>query len=159
MSQNNELYLDIQMLRNKRKQLEKAYKSAEKARNEADGKMQSRYDTQKEDWALDCNIILGQIEAVDEQIAQLELLGESSQQGTSTVQVGHIVTISIDGDEPEIYLLVDKFGGQKLKGKSTLSVVTPVGASLIGKKHGDRYKIEVNGNQMKIQILDVRTIN
>ena len=126
---------DINELLERRKKLKASLIVAEETRNQMEGKMQSRYDTQKEEWALQCDIYENQIEQIDKLLAKLQKLKDTPTEPTQdTVILGSQVELRIDDDDPVTYILLDESGGYKLKGISTLSTKSPIGKAILGIK-------------------------
>lgn len=59
-------------LLDKRNELIKELDESINIKNQMDGKMQSRYDTQKEEWAFRCELISRQLLITDQVISSLE---------------------------------------------------------------------------------------
>lgn len=142
-------------LLSRRSQLEKELAAAIKTRNDMDGKMQSRYDTQREEWAMQCDIIETQIERLDKLIAQLADVHSTPVQ---EVTRGSKITISIDGDDPETYVLLEQGGGVQFAGIAILSTQSPIGRGLLGAKEGETRVVDVNGQKLSVHLLEIATI-
>ncbi|MDQ3956097.1 MAG: transcription elongation factor GreA [Actinomycetota bacterium] len=68
------------------------------------------------------------------------------------VQPGKLVTIRMEGDEPETYLL----GLREQKGEhDVLTPDSPIGRSLLGRSAGEIVTAEVPAGQLKIEVVDV----
>src|SRR5689334_1176208 len=120
--------LDLSSLRKRRDELEKGYKEAVRVSNEMEGKMISRYDTQKEEWAREAEMLQKQMLLVEEQIVYLSELPVPQQM--ERVEVGHIVKLHIDDDDPEDYLLVETLGGAKIGPVKLLSTESSIGKAI-----------------------------
>ena len=83
---------------------------------------------------------------------QIETL---SPQETNIVQLGHVVRLRIDDEEPERYLLLDGPGGITIGDVTTLSVGTPIGGAIHGTHVGSTAKANVPGGQLEVEILSV----
>ncbi len=145
------------------RQLEGAEKSF-KVSAEMDGKMQSRYDTQKEDHAAEGNMKLA---AGQKLIRKIELYLEKSKPSTDTeaetqpvIGQGAVFKIKdlVYGGE-EWFFLSDMAGGysitiedEKVQG---LNPETPLGAFAIGKQVGQTIQYEVHGEMQKFRVIDV----
>jgi transcription elongation factor GreA len=70
------------------------------------------------------------------------------------VQPGKLVTIRMEGDEPETYLL----GLREQKGEhDVLTPDSPIGRSLLGRSAGEVVTAEVPAGQLKIEVVEVKT--
>ena len=70
------------------------------------------------------------------------------------VQPGKLVTIRMEGDEPETYLL----GLREQKGEhDVLTPDSPIGKSLLGRSAGEIVTAEVPAGQLKIEVVKVTT--
>jgi len=150
----NQFSLGVDELLKRKEELEKALKAAQVTRDQMDGKMQSRYDTQKEEWALQCDIYESQIGQIDKLLAELQKLKEKPVVPTQeTVVVGSQVELRVNSNELENYILLDESGGYRLKGVATLSTKSPIGKAILGAKAGDTVIIDVRGVKTKVQIV------
>ena len=69
------------------------------------------------------------------------------------VQPGKLVTIRMEGDEPETYLL----GLREQKGEhDVLTPDSPIGRSLLGRSAGEIVTAEVPAGQLKIEVVAVK---
>src|SRR5690606_13073241 len=108
-----------------RQRLLQGLADATKARNEADSKMQSRYDTQKEDAAQDVAIYQGLLAEVTGLIEELEQL--ETNMNRDTVEIGSRITLEFDDGSQGEFLLLGRSGGTDLGEFQVLSSVSPVG--------------------------------
>ena len=70
------------------------------------------------------------------------------------VQPGKLVTIRMEGDEPETYLL----GLREQKGEhDVLTPDSPIGRSLLGRSAGEIVTADVPAGQLKIEVVEVKT--
>lgn len=145
--------IDIRQLEKRKEELLKALKRAEKARDEADSRMQSRYDTQKEDYALEAALLQQQIQNLEKEIEQLRSLRKP--ESSEFVTIGHTVKLQIGDDEPCEVVLVEDFGGRSVGGKSTISRKSPIGNGILGKKAGDTVIIKLPNGEMNIRIISI----
>lgn len=161
MDQNN---TELRLLEKRRERLIESLAAAIKARNEADGKMQSRYDTQREDAAQDVAMYEGLIAELDRLIAQISLVQTHTMAGSSTlsdtndltatrrVEIGKLVTIRFDCGDSEDYLLLDGQGGVELGTCQTLSTSSPVGQLILGAHIGEVRRLFLQDVKQKQQI-------
>lgn len=151
--------MNLEDLIERRKQLEISYEEAVKASIEADGKMQSRYDTQKEEWAGRANLIAMQIQQIDQTISRLkEELSTASKTPPNEVIVGSRVTLQIDEDEPETFIVLDLGGGTNVSNYQILSTSSPIGKAILGHRIGDKLVVQVNNNNLKIKVLAIMSL-
>jgi transcription elongation GreA/GreB family factor len=172
----NQEYTELQVLENRRERLLESLAMAVKARNEADGKMQSRYDTQKEDAAQDVAMYEALIADLDLLIAQVMQVrtsptniappdaSEDPVQMGGQVMVGKRVTIRFDGGDCEEYLLLDSQGGVELGTCQTLSTISPVGQLILGSQVGEVRRLRVKDESgekeiaVEVEILGVSNL-
>ena len=138
-----------------REKLRVALKEAQITRDQMDSKMQSRYDTQKEEWALQCDIYISQIEQLDKLINDLNKLEENSIRTASEIIVGSKVKLLVDDEELETYILLDDSGGYKFEGGFTLSTRSPIGQAILGLRVGDKVIVEIFGTKKYIQVIEI----
>jgi transcription elongation GreA/GreB family factor len=143
----------LQTLNQRKRKLLESLAVAKKARNEADGKMQSRYDTQKEEWALQCEILESQIHDIDKLIKQLKSMEAPRFPGT--ISVGHYVDIEFEDGECETFLLTDGQGGVDLGEVQTLSTDSPIGKSILGTQQGQEITVDLGETQISARVVSV----
>jgi transcription elongation factor GreA len=143
--------IDIQELESRKEKLLKALKRAEKARDEADSRMQSRYDTQKEDYALEADLIREQIQRLEKEIKQLKSLVKPK--NSEFITIGHTVRLQIGDDEPCEVVLVENFGGGSIGEKSTISRKSPIGNAILGRKAGDTVVMKLPDGEVNVHII------
>lgn len=127
---------------------ELAVKAKRDASNAADGKMQSRYDTQKEDLARDAEI--AEDVAERQKVFAAEIAGAPE---CDTVQSGAVVTLSIDGDSAERMLFINSPG--LLPDIQVVSMNAPLGTAIKGLKAGTSTEYTVNGNTLPVKIFGI----
>ena len=143
----------VQKLNDKRITLQNGLETAKKARDEADGKMQSRYDTQKEEAALDVAMHEALLADVDRLIQTLQDVRPTTP--GSTVEVGRLVTIEFPDGEFGAYLFLDEQGGVDLGDVQTLSVASPVGKAVLGASAGEERTVRLATGDMVVCIVSV----
>ncbi len=146
--------LDLDELRRERERLTRVYDELIKASNEFDGKMQSRYDTQKEEYAGQANMVLSAIVRVDRQIAQLESLSVNNE-SADMVGIGSRVKLRIDQEEPFEALVISDTGGNKISGIQLISLNSPLGKAINGKHSGEVVEVEAPGGRFKVEIITI----
>ncbi len=142
------------------KQFDSAEKSF-KTSAEMDGKMQSRYDTQKEDHAAEGNMKLASARKLQEKVAKLT---ERREQGIPDASES-IGTFSLFQLEDMVYggtewfLLSDVVGGITIdvNGERVIGLnpETPLGAFAEGKTKGKLIRYDVHGEEQKFKVLDI----
>ncbi len=137
--------LNLNELLNKKKALQVSLNQAIKTRNEMDGKMQSRYDTQREEWALQCSMLENQIDQINLLIEKLSNLDNTGKE-TKTVSIGMCVELIIDNEEPKSFILIDDSGGYSLGEIKTLSIQSPIGEAVFGSSVGSTLEIPLGNN-------------
>jgi transcription elongation factor GreA len=73
--------------------------------------------------------------------------------GTDQVTTGHVVTISIEGDDDEKYLIgsIEERSGDF----EVLTPGSPLGQALMGRKIGEVVDFEAPGGVLKVEIVDI----
>jgi transcription elongation GreA/GreB family factor len=145
--------LDLQAIREQVSRLQKQYEATKKTSLEMDSRNETRYDTQREDFAREAEMIERSIISLESLIAELEKTRVAPD--APVVSVGHTVTLEIDGDPPERFLVVNQVGGVAVGDVVTLSVDSPIGAAILGKRAGATATALVN----KSRLLPVRIVS
>ena len=79
----------------------------------------------------------------------------SSSKGTSKVNVGSTVLVTIKGKKAKItFHMVGEFEADPAENK--ISIASPVGRALQGKKKGDSVKVATPGGEVEYQIEDIK---
>jgi len=141
---------ELAVLEERKQRLEVSLATAKKARDEADGKMQSRYDTQKEDAAQDVAMYEALIADLGKLIDRLRLLDTTSQK--DMVEVGSQVTIEFEDGEQQVFLLLDSQGGVDIGQYQTLSTMSPVGKAVLGARLGQTVQVRLSNREMPVKI-------
>ena len=71
---------------------------------------------------------------------------------TDKIQVGSVVSVSLNGDEEKIYI-VGSGQANPLKGK--ISYESPLGKAVFGKSVGNEIKIDTGDNKITCKILKI----
>lgn len=145
--------INVDALLKRKADLEKSLATAIETRNAMEGRMQSRYDTQREEWALQCEVIESQIEQVNKALTHISRLEKPT--ARKEVSVGSVVQLRFDVDEPETYILLDESGGYDLKDMVTLSAKSPVGQAILGAKVGDEVCAKVGNRTIHVEIVSI----
>ena len=143
--------IDLEGLRKEREKLVERYEELIKASIDFDGKMQSRYDTQKEETAAQANLVGELIKRMDRQIAQVSEL-ESGNVANGRVSIGSKIMVSIDDEEPFEAVLIADTGGSKVSGVRLISANSPMGKAIEGKKIGETVLVEAPGGKISVTV-------
>ena len=143
----------LEILKQRRQRLLQGLADATKARDEADSKMQSRYDTQKEDAAQDVAIYQGLLTEVTGLIEELEQLDPNLNR--EAIGIGSRITLEFDDGSREEFLLLDRSGGTDLGEFQVLSCGSPVGKAVIGYCQGDTVDVSLPRAEISVHILKV----
>lgn len=143
----------LEELHETRIRLIESWKRANRASIESDSKMQSRYDTRKEEFAARANMIQTQINRVERLISCLRNLQRP--EDVAHVQIGHIVRIRIENDDPISILLLEDQGGKVLNGTQLISIKSPLGKALLGRKPGEKVTYQGPAGTIEAHILAV----
>jgi transcription elongation GreA/GreB family factor len=125
------------------------------AQSETDEDIQAGDEAQQQEGRLQHHRLTHRIQAVEDQIEEMNaLLSDGPEAQDGTISIGHVVTIRIDGGETKTYILVHESGGQELSGKTTLSIRTPVGSALIGRRVNEVIPVEVGEKQLMVEVVN-----
>ncbi|MBU1071529.1 transcription elongation factor GreA [Patescibacteria group bacterium] len=127
----NELKNELKTLREK--VLPKAINRIAAARTLGDLSENYEYQSAKEDHLT----LVGRIEEVTDIINRSQIIKKST--NSSIVDIGHQVDISINGSD-HVFVIVGEWEADPQAGK--ISHKSPLGLALIGKKVGDKAKVE-----------------
>lgn len=75
-------------------------------------------------------------------------------ENTGKVEAGSVVALIVDDTEEVVYILVDEAEADIFKNKVSLS--SPLGELLLGKKAGDSVELNLNGNITKYLIKEIK---
>ncbi len=143
------------------RQFEGAEKSF-KISADMDGKMQSRYDTQKEDHAADGNMKLAAGQKLVQKVTNFieKPINETGEERQGTINEGSVFLVRdlVYGGE-EWFFLSDMaggcsitIGGNKITG---LNPESPLGAFSKGEEVGKTIKYTVHGEEQKFKVLNI----
>lgn len=128
-------------------QQKKRVQESEHARNSADGKMQSRYDTQKENYALEVSIGLSTLETLQKACTEID---ESPLRFKA--EPGADIGAVLNG-EPQRFLVLKT--RVELPGITVISPDSPIGKAISDKIAGDRVAYEIGSKRFSVEILSV----
>jgi len=151
----------INYIDDRTKTTQKQVKDAVQAANDSPSRMESRYDSYREEYSM-------QAAAIGNNLVGLRLLREflagllsgQALQNSNQIMLGALVGLNYgDGDDDEFVLLIPNSGGDHIEvsGKhiSTVSIESPLGAALIGHKIGDNVKYVSDRRTISVQIVDI----
>lgn len=120
---------------------------------DAPGRMESRYDSTKQEYSYLADDTADAVERGNQEIKQLQELIVNTVNPTSITNIGSIITATMDGQE-RIYMLLSLGGGttvdDEVLGKiNVVSATSPIGAKLLNKKVGE--KVELNKKEIIIK--------
>ncbi len=118
------------------------------ARNSADSPMTSRYDTQRDIFNNDLNILLDGLEADMKLREELKVAGECN-----SVESGAYLDLAF-GDDTENYLYMNNFG--TLYGIDIITPQSPIGKAIQGKKAGDSAEYKVEEKSFRVDIKKIQ---
>ncbi|MBI9077055.1 MAG: transcription elongation factor GreA [Desulfatibacillum sp.] len=122
----------------------------EEARAHGDLSENAEYHAAKERQAF----IAGRLADLEYKIASAEVIDPASQRGDSAVFGATVILENIDTGEEVSYQLLGPEESNIQLGK--LSVTSPLGKALVGKKPGDEIKVETPGGQRHFEVLEIR---
>ena len=122
-------------------------RESEHARNTADSRMQSRYDTQRENYALEVSIGRDILEALQKAHAEIE---ESPLR--YRVESGAFIDATVDG-EPTQFLYLDR--RIELPDVMVITPQSPIGQAIKDKIAGDKANYAVGSNRFRIEIMSI----
>lgn len=153
MDNENEKTINISSLQNRKNDLKNSLEKAVATRNEMDGKMQSRYDTQKEEWARQCELLEKLIYDTTDLIEMIKQY--SRLKVNETIIPGSIIKVTIQGEFNE-FILFERQGGIKIdENLVSLSTNSPIGSAILGKGKGEKFILKINQNNLEIEIVDI----
>ncbi|MDV6378545.1 transcription elongation factor GreA [Sporosarcina sp. GW1-11] len=120
------------------------------ARSYGDLSENSEYDSAKEDQAF----VEGKISSLESMIRNAVIITED-ELNTDEVQLGKTVTFKElpNGDE-ETYTIVGSAEANPIEG--LISNDSPIAKGLMGRKTGDKVKIQTPGGEMSVEVLEIK---
>ncbi|AXH98941.1 transcription elongation factor GreA [Sporosarcina sp. PTS2304] len=120
------------------------------ARSYGDLSENSEYDSAKEDQAF----VEGKISSLESMIRNAVIITED-ELNTDEVQLGKTVTFKeLPNGEEETYTIVGSAEANPVEG--LISNDSPIAKALIGRKKGDRVKIQTPGGEMSVEVLEIK---
>lgn len=117
-----------------------------KARSMGDLSENSEYHAAKEELAF----VEGRIQEIEEIMKNAQIIDSTKSVG---VNIGDRVTVDKNGTK-ETFSIVGEFEADPMTKK--LSVTSPIGKALIGKKEGEKVTIEVPAGKLQYKILKIK---
>lgn len=138
-----------------------AYEMAREASIKAEGRMQSRYDTQKIEASYLANTYASMIENIKTEINQIQSI--SIPNSNNKIEVGHCALVAtIDDKTPkeEIYFILPtgitcSTYGDMMCDVIFVSLSSPIGSALLSKKEGDILQIKLPIGSKKVKVLSI----
>lgn len=147
----------LYLTKNKEVEIKRASKEAQERANEAEGAMQSRYDTFKEEGqnlAAGLKIRHGELKASVSIIE--EILEDDKFPEHIRIQHYSYIEVEFDDGKEGKFLITPLMGGEKLDENITIiTPSSPIGNCLMGKEEGDEFKyfaanVEKKGEVVKV---------
>ncbi|MEK7593382.1 MAG: GreA/GreB family elongation factor [Patescibacteria group bacterium] len=125
------------------------YKKAKEAAIDSPGRMQSRYDSSKEEFNYEAEAIQKRIFEIKKNIEELENL--SINFNNDNINIGSVIKIKIN-DEIKNYFISPAGGGEILNNDiMVITPLSPIGKILLDKKENE----SINFNDKKIKIIEI----
>lgn len=147
----------LYLAKTKEVEIKRASKEAQERANEAEGAMQSRYATFKEEGQ---NLAAGLKIRHEELKASVSIIEEilEDDKFPEHVKIQHYsyVEVEFDDGKEDKFLITPLMGGEKLD--ENITIVTPsspIGNSLMGKEEGDEFKYSVKNIEKKGEVVKV----
>ena len=142
--------LQAELERLKKVERPKNIKEIEEARGHGDLSENAEYHAAKERQSH----IQGRIRDLEHKLAEAQII-DTSKLSTEKVVFGATVTVKdVQNGKEQRYMLVGQDEGDLKNGK--ISVQSPVGRALIGKRVGDQLEVKTPAKVMEYEVLDIR---
>lgn len=125
-------------------------KSIEEARAHGDLSENAEYDAAKERQAF----VEGRIGELEHKIAKADVIDPKTVSTESVVFGCTVVLENLDTEEEVAYQLVGADESDAAKGR--ISVMSPLGRAMIGKKVGEEIVVQAPGGKREFEIIDIR---
>ncbi len=151
MSKKGHAKLREELLRLERKERIEVIKAIEVARGHGDLKENAEYHAAKERQSH----IEGRIMELKDKLGRAEVI-DCSQVGCERVVFGTVVTlVDLDTDEELRYQLLGPDEADVKEG--SISVLSPLGRSMIGKRVGDEVRVKTPGGVRELEVMEITT--
>ena len=142
--------LQAELERLKKVERPKNIKEIEEARGHGDLSENAEYHAAKERQSH----IQGRIRDLEHKLAEAQII-DTSKLSTEKVVFGATVTVKdVQNGKEQRYMLVGQDEGDLKNGK--ISVQSPVGRALIGKRVGDQLEVKTPAKVVEYEVLDIR---
>ena len=142
--------LQAELERLKKVERPKNIKEIEEARGHGDLSENAEYHAAKERQSH----IQGRIRDLEHKLAEAQII-DTSKLSTEKVVFGATVTVKdVQNGKEQRYMLVGQDEGDLKNGK--ISVQSPVGRALIGRRVGDQLEVKTPAKVMEYEVLDIR---
>ncbi|PIX11033.1 hypothetical protein COZ73_03705 [Candidatus Falkowbacteria bacterium CG_4_8_14_3_um_filter_36_11] len=144
------------ILDSKEKEVKKNSKIAQNMANEAEGAMISRYDTFKEEGQYLAGGLKKRHEEIKSQIMVFNKIKNTSLKVNEKVELFSIVNVEFNDGTIEQYFICPVLSGEKVNGKTIISLNTPLGKLLLGKKEGDEFVLKIQNKVREGEIVEIK---
>lgn len=147
----------IELTKIKEAEIRKASKDAQERANEAEGAMQSRYDTFKEEGQNLAGGLKIRHEELKASVSILEeIVNANKFENHVTIQYYSYVEVEFEDGNESTFFITPIMGGEKLDENITIiTLASPIGQCLIGKEEGDEFKYVVANIKKRGEILKI----
>jgi transcription elongation factor GreA len=108
------------------------------------------FETAKEDQA----VVESRIATLEDILARATIIDEAAARASDTVTIGSVVVLVDDRGEEHVYQIVSPVESDPATGK--LSVESPVGAALLGKRAGERVRVQTPSGVKEFLLKELR---
>jgi transcription elongation factor GreA len=108
------------------------------------------FETAKEDQA----VVESRIATLEDILARATIIDEAAARASDTVTVGSVVVLVDDRGEEHVYQIVSPVESDPAAGK--LSAESPVGAALLGKRAGERVRVQTPSGVKELLLKELR---
>jgi transcription elongation GreA/GreB family factor len=137
----------------------KSARAAHAAATHEESKAEDKYDTRGLEASYLAHGQSRQVAEIERARGEFEALGVPAFGPAAPINLGALVELEGEGGKRSLYFIGPRAGGTEISyGKKMLLVMTPespLGRQLIGKKQGDRLKIEIGGTQNEYLVVAV----
>jgi len=144
-----ELVTKLLAIANRKKdEMSKSAKEAQERANEAEGAMQSRYDTFKEEGQYLAAGLKIRLEEIKSDINQIKnILRSNCFETKNKIGILSIVTVEFDDNSISTFFIFPVLSGEKIDEITVISPLSPIGSALMNKEIDDEIEVEVGPNK------------
>lgn len=147
----------LQIARKRWQEVKKASKDAQARANEAEGAMQSRYDTFKEEGQYLAGGLKIRCNELSETVTIIESIDMKQFIRNHIVHIYSVIYVEFEDGEESIFFMFPVLGGEEIEdGITVISPTSPIGNALMGKEEGETFQYQVNNRITRGEIVDVR---